>query len=113
MTATASTQRPAGTPGRPPKAVVGSQVNQEEKIFGEAFNGHVIRRFFGYLRPYRTRLLVAVAAVLVFTVTATDAEDGVLPARSYSWSVNFLHAGHVHPALRLAGVTGGRFVVPS
>ena len=75
MTATAAgasrpaTSRSATGDGRPPKAVVGSQVNQEEKIFGEAFNGHVIRRFFGYLKPYRARLLVAIAAVLVFTAT--------------------------------------------
>ncbi|MGY8993240.1 MAG: ABC transporter ATP-binding protein [Rhodospirillales bacterium] len=54
---------------RPPKAVVGSQVNQEEQIFGEAFNGHIVRRFFGYLKPYRTRLAIAVIAVLVYTAT--------------------------------------------
>ena len=59
----------ANTAARPPKAVVGSQVNQEEKIFGEAFNGHIVRRFFGYLRPYRWRLAVSVIAVLVFTAT--------------------------------------------
>lgn len=69
MTATTSTERPVQPAMHPPKAVVGSQVNQEEQIFGEAFNGHVVRRFFGYLAPYRARLLVAVVAVLVFTAT--------------------------------------------
>ena len=69
MTATATTARSAPEATHPPKAVVGSQINQEEKIFGEAFNGHVVRRFYGYLAPYRTQLLVAVAAVLIFTGT--------------------------------------------
>jgi ATP-binding cassette subfamily B multidrug efflux pump len=54
---------------RPPHAVVGSQVERDEEMFGKAFNGHVMRRFSGYLRPYRLLLVAAVAAVLVFTGT--------------------------------------------
>ncbi len=53
--------------GRPPRAVVGSQISIDEEMFGAAFDGHVVRRFFAYVRPYRRRLVIAVAAVLVFT----------------------------------------------
>src|SRR3954468_22712932 len=41
----------------------------DEKIFGAAFNGHVIRRFLAFMRPYRKRLLWAVFAVVLFTAT--------------------------------------------
>jgi ATP-binding cassette subfamily B multidrug efflux pump len=54
---------------RPPHAVVGSQVEQDEEMFGKAFNGHVMRRFGSYLRPYRLLLAAAIAAVMVFTST--------------------------------------------
>lgn len=54
---------------RPPLAVVGSQTNRDERIFGEVFNGHVIRRFARFVRPYRGRLIVALAGVLAFTAT--------------------------------------------
>ena len=39
----------------------------DEQIFGKAFDGKVIRRFTGFMRPYRRRLLVAVACVVLFT----------------------------------------------
>ena len=54
---------------RPPHAVVGSQVERDEEMFGKAFNGHVMRRFGRYLRPYRLLLAAAIVAVLVFTST--------------------------------------------
>ncbi len=54
---------------RPPRAVVGSQVSRDEKIFAAAFDGHVIRRFVGFVRPYRRFLYIAVVAVIVFTLT--------------------------------------------
>ncbi|MBL6954592.1 MAG: ABC transporter ATP-binding protein [Alphaproteobacteria bacterium] len=53
--------------GRPPRAVVGSQISQDEEMFGAAFDGRVLRRFFTYVRPYRARLYLALAAVLIFT----------------------------------------------
>ena len=52
---------------RPPHAVVGSQINIDEEMFGAAFDGRVIRRFLSYVYPYRARIYVALAAVLVFT----------------------------------------------
>jgi ATP-binding cassette, subfamily B, multidrug efflux pump len=58
-----------GETSHPPKAVVGSQVSQDEEMFGRAFDGRVIRRFLGFCRPYRASLAVAVVSVLVFTAT--------------------------------------------
>ena len=52
---------------RPPRAVVGSQISRDEEMFGAAFDRRVVRRFFGYVKPYRRLLYIAVAAVLVFT----------------------------------------------
>ena len=54
---------------RPPRAVVGSQVSRDETIFAAAFDGRVIRLFFGFVRPYRHFLYLAVVAVIVFTLT--------------------------------------------
>ncbi len=54
--------------GNPPRAVVGSQIDVDEQMFGAAFDGHVVRRFMGFVGPYRKRIHLAIAAVLVFTV---------------------------------------------
>ncbi len=64
---TAATQ--AGSTVRPPRAVVGSQVSFEEEMFGAAFDGRVVRRFWTFVTPYRRRVRIGVAAVLVFTLT--------------------------------------------
>jgi len=53
----------------PPLAVVGDQISDEEEMFGAAFNGKVLRRFWGFVRPYRRTLLFAVAGVVLFTLT--------------------------------------------
>jgi ATP-binding cassette subfamily B multidrug efflux pump len=53
----------------PPKAVVGSQVSEDEEMFGRAFDGRVIRRFMGFCRPYRVSLWIAIVSVLVYTAT--------------------------------------------
>jgi ATP-binding cassette subfamily B multidrug efflux pump len=39
----------------------------DERIFGAAFDGRVISRFIGFMRPYRRRLLLAVGCVVLFT----------------------------------------------
>ncbi len=57
--------RPADS--RPPRAVVGSQIDMDEHMFGAAFDGHVVRRFMSYVLPYRKRLYVAIVALLTFT----------------------------------------------
>jgi ATP-binding cassette subfamily B multidrug efflux pump len=58
-----------GTRERPPRAVVGSQVSVDERMFAAAFDGHIIGRFMGFVRPYKNLLYFAVAAVIVFTLT--------------------------------------------
>jgi PKD repeat protein len=48
-----------------------------------------------------------------FSGTATDPEDGVLPASAYEWKVVFHHADHFHPFINsIPGVTSGSFVIP-
>lgn len=54
---------------RPPLAVVGSQTDRDEQLFGKAFDKRVLRRFLPYIRPYVKTLLLALGAVLVFTAT--------------------------------------------
>jgi len=62
-------ERSSGDDERPPLAVVGSQVSHDEEMFGAAFDGVVVRRFWGFVRPYRRMLLVGIAGVLLFTLT--------------------------------------------
>ena len=52
-----------------PRAVVGSQISYEEEMFGAAFDGVVVRRFWFFVRPYRRQLLIGIAGVLAFTAT--------------------------------------------
>ena len=44
--------------------------------------------------------------------TATDTEDGELPASAFTWNIDFLHEGHVHPGTAATGVTSGTFTDP-
>jgi hypothetical protein len=70
-------------------------------------------------RPVPSILAPATGAVfragdtIAFAGAATDVEDGTLPASAFSWSIDFLHEGHVHPALPQTGVTSGTFVIPT
>ncbi len=41
----------------------------DERIFGAAFDGRVIRRFIGFMQPYRRALLLAIGCVVIFTGT--------------------------------------------
>ena len=54
---------------RPPLAVVGSQVGQEEQLFGRVFDPNVLRRFIPFVRPYKRQLVFALLAVILFTGT--------------------------------------------
>ena len=42
----------------------------------------------------------------------TDPEDGTLPASAFTWTVDFLHDNHVHPATVITGVKSGTFTIP-
>lgn len=66
---TPSAPHPADHRERPPLAVVGSQIDHDEELFGRAFDPWVVKRFLAYLAPYKTRIALGVAAVLTFTVT--------------------------------------------
>ncbi|MEQ8371244.1 MAG: ABC transporter ATP-binding protein, partial [Alphaproteobacteria bacterium] len=48
---------------------VGSQISQDEVIFARAFDGHVMKRFWRFVWPYRRPLMVGLVAVLIFTLT--------------------------------------------
>jgi ATP-binding cassette subfamily B multidrug efflux pump len=54
--------------GRPPRAVVGSH-RPEEELFGAAFDGRIVRRIWQFVHPYRRKMVIAVAAVLLFTLS--------------------------------------------
>ncbi len=70
-------------------------------------------------RPVPSILAPATGAVfragdtITFAGAATDVEDGTLPASAFSWSIDFLHEGHVHPGLPQTGVTSGTFTIPT
>lgn len=53
---------------RPPRAVVGSH-REEEEAFGKAYDPRIVRRIWGFVRPYRAKIFISVVAVLVFTAT--------------------------------------------
>ena len=59
----------AGSGDETERAVVGAQISHDEEMFGRAFDGRVIRRFFAFVWPYRTTLVLAVLTVLVFVGT--------------------------------------------
>jgi glucose/arabinose dehydrogenase/PKD repeat protein len=53
--------------------------------------------------------------VIAYEATATDVEDGVLPASAFSWSIDLFHedvpgAGHSHPGASPQGVKSGTFI---
>ena len=51
--------------------------------------------------------------VIGYSGDATDPEDGTLPASAFSWTVDFLHDGHVHPGQTVTGVKSGSFTIPT
>ncbi|WIJ25985.1 ABC transporter ATP-binding protein [Devosia sp. RR2S18] len=69
MSAIEDDRETANYPGqRPPKASVGSH-SIEEEVFGSAYDPQTIRRIWAYVRPYRKKIYLSVAAVLIFTGT--------------------------------------------
>lgn len=50
---------------------------------------------------------------IAYAGSATDPEDGPLPASSLSWQVLLLHGGHTHPFLGPAPGASGSFTIPS
>lgn len=74
---------------RPPRAVVGSH-RIEEEMFGRAFDKSILRRIWAFVRPYRARVVITIAAMLIFTGTQLlipliiryAIDQGMNPARS-------------------------------
>jgi ATP-binding cassette subfamily B multidrug efflux pump len=56
------------TSGRPAKAVVGSH-RDEQEVFGKVYDPRIVRRIWGFVKPYQGRIFISVAAVLVFMLT--------------------------------------------
>jgi glucose/arabinose dehydrogenase len=49
---------------------------------------------------------------ITFSGSATDPEDGALPASAFTWRVDFHHDAHTHPHLpETSGVTSGSFTI--
>jgi PKD repeat protein len=51
--------------------------------------------------------------VISFSGTATDPDDGTLAASAFTWNLDFLHDGHVHPGPVFTGVKSGTFTIPT
>jgi len=51
--------------------------------------------------------------VISFGGNATDTEDGTLPASAFTWNIDFLHEGHVHPGTPITGVKSGTLQIPT
>ncbi len=51
--------------------------------------------------------------VISFSGDASDTEDGQLPASAFTWNIDFLHEGHVHPGTPITGVKSGTFAIPT
>src|SRR5215510_10939434 len=51
--------------------------------------------------------------VISFGGDGTDTEDGSLPASAFTWNIDFLHEGHVHPGTPITDVKSGTFTIPT
>ncbi len=50
---------------------------------------------------------------ITYSATASDVEDGTLPASAFSWRIDLHHGAHSHPfQAGITGVRSGTFVVP-
>jgi hypothetical protein len=50
---------------------------------------------------------------ITFSGDGTEFDGGALPASAFTWNIDFLHEGHVHPGLPETGVKSGTFVIPT
>jgi glucose/arabinose dehydrogenase/PKD repeat protein len=51
--------------------------------------------------------------VISYQGDGTDPDEGQLPASAFTWNIDFLHEGHVHPGTPVTGVRGGSFTIPT
>ncbi len=73
MATTDATQgRPADNQSHRPRWVDERRANQEDldqQIFSAGYNGDVVRRFLGFVSPYRNVLIIGVIAVIIFALS--------------------------------------------
>ena len=55
----------------------------------------------------------AAGDVISYSGDGSDPDDGDLPASAFSWSIDFLHEGHVHPGTPITGIKSGTFTIPT
>jgi glucose/arabinose dehydrogenase len=61
-----------------------------------------------------TGTLYSGGSTISFAGTATDAEDGTLPASAFTWRVDFHHDTHTHPFMAsTSGIQSGTFTIPT
>ncbi|MBI3337452.1 MAG: PQQ-dependent sugar dehydrogenase [Candidatus Staskawiczbacteria bacterium] len=53
----------------------------------------------------------AAGDIISFSGDGNDAEDGILSASAFTWNIDFLHEGHVHPGISINGVKNGNFTI--
>ena len=51
--------------------------------------------------------------VINYSGEGSDPDDGTLPASAFTWNIDFLHEGHVHPGTPITGVRSGSFTIPT
>ena len=51
--------------------------------------------------------------VISYSGDGTDPDVGTLPASAFTWTIDFLHEGHVHPGAAQTGVKSGTFTIPT
>jgi hypothetical protein len=57
--------------------------------------------------------LYTAGQTITFTGTGVDPEQGTLPPSAFTWSIDFHHDSHTHPALLpTSGITGGSYAIP-
>ena len=51
--------------------------------------------------------------MISYSGDGTDPDDGSLPASAFTWNIDFLHDGHVHPGTPITGARSGSFTIPT
>jgi glucose/arabinose dehydrogenase/PKD repeat protein len=92
----------------------GSVTSNNAVLTVQEFNNRPVVQI---IAPVSTRTWNA-GDTIHFEATATDVEDGVLPASAFSWSIDLFHedvpgAGHSHPGASPQGVKSGNFIAAS
>ncbi len=58
-------------------------------------------------------MLFQAGDVISYSGDGNDPDDGRLPDSAFTWNIDFLHDGHVHPGTPVTGVRSGSFTIPT